>query len=212
MLSFFIRDRNAGLKAGLDLEMPGDTAICRRWILDGIKDGSLPIKVLDRAVVNILNLVDTYVTGEKADDVDFDAHHALAAEIAADCAVLMKNDGSLPLKEAENLFITGDLFVKMRYQGAGSSMINPARLTTPKDAFDAANIPYVWYRGYAENETKTKPELIREAVEKAAACDTVLVFAGLTDYVESEGADRENMCLPENQLDLIDALCEIGKK
>lgn len=207
-----MRDRNAGLKAGLDLEMPGDTAICRRWIFDGIKDGSLPVKVLDRAVVNILKLVDTYVTDERPGDIDFDEHHALAAEIAADCAVLMKNDGSLPLMKTEKLFITGDLFVKMRYQGAGSSMINPARLTTPKDAFDAADIPYVWYRGYAENDTKTRPELIWEAVEKAEACDTVLVFAGLTDYVESEGADRENMCLPKNQLDLIDALCNMGKK
>ncbi|MGN1025975.1 MAG: glycoside hydrolase family 3 N-terminal domain-containing protein, partial [Faecousia sp.] len=79
-----VHERVPGLKAGLDLEMPGDTAICRRWILDGVKDGSLPMEVLDQAVSNILRLVDTYVTGEKAPEADFDTHHALAADIAAD--------------------------------------------------------------------------------------------------------------------------------
>lgn len=207
-----IHERVPALKAGLDLEMPGDTAICRRWILDGVAEGTLPMAVLDQAVFNILKLVDTYVTGEKAPEADFDAHHALAADIAADSAVLMKNDGSLPLTGTGNLLVVGDLFEKMRYQGAGSSMICPARLTTPKEAFDERNISYTWCRGYAENKTQPQPELVQEAVKKAEAADTVLVFAGLTDYVESEGADRENMRLPENQLALIDALCGTGKK
>lgn len=201
-----------GLKAGLDLEMPGDTAICRKWILDSIEDGSLPMSVLDDAVRNILRLAARYENNPKGTPADFAAHNALAAEIAEDCAVLLKNSGILPLRKEERYLVAGDLFVRMRYQGAGSSMINPTSVTTPKDAFDAKNIGYEFVRGYKENELAADPALIKEATEKAMRYDTVLVFAGLTDYVESEGGDRENMCLPENQLALIDALAKTGKK
>ena len=184
-----IKDRVAGLKAGLDLEMPGDAAICRKWILDGIKDGSLPPEALDKACRNVLRLVDAYVQSADETPVDFDAHHALAAEIAEACAVLMKNDGALPLNAGAKLHIAGELFENMRYQGAGSSMIKPARLTTTKDAFEARGVASV----------------------PVDECDTILYFAGLTDEYESEGCDRENMDLPAQQLGEIDALCKSGK-
>ncbi len=184
-----MHDRVESLKAGLDLEMPGDTAICRRWILDGIKDGTLPAEDLDNACRNILNWIDTYVKPADPKPVDWDAHHALAAEIAADCAVLLKNDGILPLKATDKLHIAGELFGNMRYQGAGSSMINPARLTTPKDAFTAHGVRSV----------------------PMEECDTILYFAGLTDEYESEGCDREDMKLPEKQLREIDTLTKTGK-
>ena len=184
-----MHDRVASLKAGLDLEMPGDTAICRRWILDGIKDGTLPMEDLDNACRNILNWIDKYVKPADPAPVNWDAHHALAAEIAADSAVLMKNDGTLPFSGAEKLHIAGELFANMRYQGAGSSMINPARLTTPKDAFTAHGVQ-------------------NHSIED---CDTILYFCGLTDEYESEGCDREDMRLPEKQLHEIDTLLESGK-
>ncbi|PWM51884.1 MAG: glycosyl hydrolase [Bacillota bacterium] len=206
-----MHDRVRSLRAGLDLEMPGDTAICRKWILDGVKDGSLPMGVLDEAVKNVLTLVEKYVRAHP-DDCDFEANDCLACKIAEDSAVLLKNDGILPLDEKEKLFVCGDLFEKMRYQGAGSSMINPTKLTTPKDAFDAAGIRYSYARGYAENSTTTNGALLREALEAAKRYKKVLVFAGLTDYVESEGCDREDMRFPENQLALIDALINAGKQ
>ncbi len=207
-----MHNRVESLKAGLDLETPGDTAICRKWLLDGVKDGSLDIKHLDKAVVNILKLIDKYANTKKAETVDWDKHHALAAEIAEDSAVLMKNDGSLPLSKNEKLLIVGDLFDKMRYQGAGSSMINPYRLTTPKNAFDENGVSYEFVKGYSENQLKPQDDLISEALEKAKSYDKVLVFAGLTDYVESEGGDRESLSLPENQSALIDAIVNTGKK
>ncbi len=185
-----MHDRVASLKAGLDLEMPGDTAICRRWILDGIADGSLPMEDLDKACRNILKWIDAYVKPADPTEPDWQAHHALAAEIAADSAVLMKNDGVLPFSGAEKLHVEGELFEKMRYQGAGSSMINPTMVTTPKDAFER--------RGVKDHSI--------------GACDTILVFAGLTDLYESEGGDRENMRLPADQLGLIDRMCDTGKK
>ena len=185
-----MRERVASLKAGLDLEMPGDTAICRRWILDGIKDGSLPMDDLDKACRNILRWIDKYVRPADKTQVDWEAHHRLAADIAADCAVLMKNDGVLPLSGSEKLHITGELFENMRYQGAGSSLINPSMLTTPKDAFDERDIVSV----------------------PLDESDVVLVFAGLTDYQESESCDRDDMRMADDQLKLIDEMCESGKK
>ncbi len=185
-----VRDRVAGIRAGQDLEMPGDTDICRRRILDALADGSLPPEDLDKACRNILRWIDRYVKNADPAPVDWDSHHALAAEIAADCAVLLKNDGTLPLSGNEKLHIAGGLFETMRYQGAGSSMINPARITTPKEAFDAHGV-----------KSAPLPE-----------SDVVLVFAGLTDEYESEGGDREHMRLPENQLREIDALCGEGRK
>lgn len=205
-------DRVKGVAAGLDLEMPGDTAICRKWIIDSVKDGTLKTEELDKAVENVLRLVQRYEKNPKGVDVDWEAHNALAAEIAEDCAVLLKNDGVLPLDKSERILVVGDLFDKMRYQGAGSSMINPTFLTTPKTAFDKQKVTYKFCRGYAENKLEADDKLIAEAVAKANGYDKVLVFAGLTDYVESEGGDRENMKLPENQLAVIDALIKAGKK
>jgi beta-glucosidase len=185
-----MHDRVASLKAGLDLEMPGDTAICRRRILDGVADGTLPAEDLDKACRNILNWVDRYSKPADPKPVDWDAHHALAAEIAADSAVLLKNDGVLPLSGTEKLHIAGELFANMRYQGAGSSMIRPTKVTTPKNAFEAHGV-----KTYALEDS-----------------DTVLIFAGLTDEYESEGCDREDMRLPESHLRLIDELAASGKK
>lgn len=206
-----MHDRLASLRAGLDLEMPGDTAVCRRQILDGIKDGSLSMEDLDKAAANVLHLAEKYAKAHE-DDCDFAANDALARAVAADCAVLLKNDGILPLSEGEELFVCGDLFEKMRYQGAGSSMINPIKLTTPKQAFDDMGVKYTFARGYAENETAAEQTYIDEALALAAPFQKALVFAGLTDYVESEGADRESMRLPANQLALIEALCRAGKQ
>ena len=203
-------DRVEGVKAGLDLEMPGDTTYCRKSIIDAVANGSLPVEKLDGAVERVLRLVDR--SGKGGGEVDFDAHDKLSAEIAADCAVLLKNDGILPLKESESFFVCGELFEKMRYQGSGSSMINPTRLTPPKAAFDKRNIDYEYCHGYRESGQASDEKLLWEAGVRAEAYGKIIVFAGLTDYVESEGADRESMALPENQLELIDTLISTGKQ
>ena len=204
-------DRIKMLQAGLDLEMPGDTDICRKWIIDGIKSGELAEETLDKAVENVLKLAYKHEE-QKIEQTDFAAHDFLAEEIAEDCAVLMKNDGTLPLSAEKTYFVVGELFEKMRYQGSGSSMINPWRLTAPKTAFDNAGVKYEYCKGYKENQIAADKALIDEALKCAEKYDTALVFIGLTDYVESEGCDRENMRLPENQLALIDALIKTGKK
>lgn len=205
-------ERVKGITAGLDLEMPGDTDICRKWIIDAVADGTLEMEDLDKAVENVLRCVNRYENNPKGIDVDWEAHNELAAEIAEDCAVLLKNDGMLPLDKNDKLLIVGDLFDKMRYQGAGSSMINPTVLTTPQTAFDKQNVGYRFCKGYSENKLAPEDKLIAEAVAEAKSYDKILVFAGLTDYVESEGCDRADMQLPENQLAVIEALLKLGKQ
>lgn len=205
-----MRDRVASIKAGLDLEMPGDSLACRKEIFDGIKTGSLSMEELDECVKRVLSLV--YKVEPKKEIAQFEEHNELCARISEDCAVLMENDGTLPLDKNEKILVVGELFDKMRYQGAGSSMINPAYLTTPKNAFERMGIRYEYFKGYAENQTDVCPELVTEAIKASEDYDKVLVFCGLTDYVESEGEDRASMSLPQNQTDLIEKLIDKGKK
>ena len=204
-------DRLKMLRSGLDLEMPGDTPICRKWIIDGVSDGTLEMSVLDEAVKNVLTLVQKH-ENDKIEKADFASHHELAKQIAIDSAVLLKNDGILPLDKNGEYLVVGELFERTRYQGSGSSMINPAFLSTPKSAFDDAGVKYTYVKGYKENQIKKDNALMADAIAKASEYESILIFAGLTDYVESEGADRDDMCLPENQLALIDALVKLGKK
>ena len=206
-----VHDRVQGVQAGLDLEMPGDT-ICRDWIIQAVKDGRLSEADLDKVAERMIAFVDKWHTEDKVENCDFKAHHGLAAEVAKDCAVLLKNDGIFPLNAKEKVLVVGDLFEKMRYQGSGSSMINPTQLVTPKNAFDSRGIEYAYSKGYSENKTAVEAELLKEAVAMAEKFEKVVVFAGLTDYVESEGGDRDDMLLPENQCTLIDALVKTGKK
>lgn len=185
-----VHDRVKGLQAGLDLEMPGDTAVCRKQILDGLKDGSLKEEDLNLACANLLTFIDRYVKDEEKTPVDWQAHHQLAGKIAADCAVLLKNDGILPLSKETKIHAEGELFANMRYQGAGSSMIHARQLTSVKQAFEGKGIR----TDYSIEE-----------------CDVILVCAGLRDEYESEGCDRKDMKLPQDQLKLIDQLTKTDK-
>ena len=205
-------DRVLGVKSGLDLEMPGDTPICRKWLYDAVNDGSLDIKDLDKAVRNVLTLVNNHVNDEKTASADWEKHNELAKEIATQGAVLFKNEGMLPLKENESLLVVGELFERMRYQVAGSSLITPALHSSPKDAFDKHNITYKYVKGYKVNETDPNEALIKEVVVASKDYDKIILFVGLTDISETEGGDRYDMCLSPNQLALINALVKEGKK
>ena len=201
-----IHDRTRGLISGVDLEMPGDTPICKKMLYEQ-SDNSAVMAALDESVRRILTLIEKY--GERSTyTVDFDRHHELARRIAEDSAVLLKNNGVLPLCPKENITVIGELFENMRYQGSGSSMICPTRLTTPKNAFDMRGISYTYYEGYSKDEKEHSRRL--EALAQLKAGDKALLFLGLTDEIESEGVDRENMNLPKEQLATVDALIKKG--
>ncbi len=205
-------DRKKMLEAGCDLEMPGDTAVCRAWILEGIEDKSLSQEALDAAVRNVLRTVDRFEP-TISPSPEFEDHDPLALKIALSSAVLLQNDGILPLKKEEPLIVLGDLFAKMRYQGSGSSMIHPRNLVTPKDAFDEAKAPYLYARGYSSSKEEADPSLEEEAKRLLKGNEkTCLLFLGLTDLTESEGADRESLALPANQVSLLRLALASNKK
>ena len=205
-------NRVLGVKSGLDLEMPGDTPICRKWLFDAVNNNELPEKYLDEAVTNVLKLVEVHCNDKKSDTVDWDLHHELAKDIAVEGAVLLKNDGLLPLRKEEKLLVIGEMFEKMRYQGAGSSLICPSRSSSVKDAFDQNNISYKYSKGYSLRNDFVDETIIKEAVEASREFDKVILFLGLTDDSESEGGDRLDMSLPKNQLALVDAFVKENKQ
>lgn len=208
-------DRVAGVRVGMDLDMPGNVWDNRRSIVDAVRNGMLSRDDLDRAVANVLRLVEASQSGKAAipaQDVLFKKNHQLAVDLAADSAVLLKNNGVLPLSGKERLLVVGELFEKPRFQGAGSSGMNPTQVVSPKDAFDQAGISYTYLPGYHVNSAQSDASWAEQAVAAAAEADVILVFAGLTDDFESEGFDRKDLSIPACQLQLIDSLARCGKR
>ena len=205
-------DRVAGIRAGEDLEMPGDTAVSLKKVYDALSDGSLSEDEANACVTRILAATERFASASKTESFDRDRHSELAAEVAADSAVLMKNDGTLPLDITKPVCVIGELFEKMRYQGSGSSMISPTKVVTHKDAFDARGIRYEYARGYSAGVDPAEGKPVAEAVALAGKYNIVLLYLGLTDLAESEGGDRAHMRLPGDQLELVNALMQTGKK
>ncbi len=208
-----VNDRVAGLIAGLDLEMPGDIAHNRQAIVDAVREGRLSEETLDIAVRRVLRLVCTVLQNKKDENVPpFEENSTLACRIATESAVLLKNqDGTLPLAPDGEYLVVGELFEKMRYQGAGSSLLNPWKLITPRDAFVSEGIRFHYEKGYEAACFTPDDRLEALALEKAKAATTVLFFGGLTEDAESEGFDRAHMLLPENQRRLLGKLIAAGK-
>ena len=208
-----VNDRVEGLKSGLDLEMPGDIAHNRQMLLDAVNNGTLPMDVVDTAVRRVLEIVKRGSELEVDEENRFLAHADLAKRIAVDSAVLMKNENNaLPLSPDESYLVVGEMFEKMRYQGAGSSLIRPYQLTTPKAAFDAHGVNYEYEQGYNVYSFDEDASLASRAFMRAMNVDTIIFFGGLSEYAESEGFDRKTLDLPENQMKLLRELSELGKK
>ena len=204
--------RNTALNNGCDLEMPGMTPCNIKLLYDSVKNGALKEETLNKSIERLIDLRNrTDIKEKKA--CNFDDHYKIALDIALEGAVLLKNDNNaLPLSKEEKVLVMGGLFTTMRYQGAGSSMLNPILLKNHVKAFEELGINYEYVLGYKENEVDPDVSLEKEALEKAKEYETILFYGGLNDYVESEGFDRDNMLLPNNQLSLIDKLVKLNKK
>lgn len=206
-------DRVRSLEAGCELDMPGDTPHNRRAILDAVRSGSLHPEVLDEAVRRMLTLVlKRRMAEDPAITHDSAAHAALSCEIATAGAVLLANDGILPLDAAGEVVVVGEMFERMRFQGAGSSLINPTSTVSPREAFDARRVRYRYTRGYRSLSMARDAKLEDEAVAAVGAGDTVLFFGGLNDLEESEGFDRASMRMGENQTALLERLLDTGAR
>ena len=198
------------LKAGLELEMPSSNGENDKKIVAAVQSGALDEKVLDRAVERILTIVYKFEDNKNPDAVwDLDADHELSREIAHETIVLLKNeDNILPLSSDKKVAFIGKYAKHPRYQGGGSSHINSKKITSAVDAVaEYAQISYA--QGFNDDVDVIDEKLISEAVDVAKACDIAVVFAGLPDSFESEGFDREHMCIPNCQNELIDKICEV---
>ncbi|MDR1806014.1 MAG: glycoside hydrolase family 3 C-terminal domain-containing protein [Clostridium sp.] len=207
-----VNDRVSGVIAGNDLEMPSSFGLRTREILEAVKEGRLEEKQIDERVEKILELIAKSIPNlEKKWSYDPAAHHALARKIAAQSMVLLSNKGGLlPIKPDTELAVIGEMAVAPRYQGSGSSQINPPRLDSFCGCLDEAGIKYTYAPGYKkQNGKKDDPyALIPQAVQAAKTAKLALVFIGLTEDYESEGFDRTSMELPPQHNALVEAVVQ----
>jgi beta-glucosidase len=213
-----VHDRVAALRAGLDLEMPPHHGVSDVAVVEAVRAGELDEAVLDRSVRRVLELVARSQPALRAGaaEVDVDAHHALARRAAQRSAVLLRNDGDvLPLRPAagQTLAVIGAFATDPRFQGAGSSQVNPTRVDVPLDELTAAvgtDVAVRFARGYPlDDDAAAVTGLRDEAVALAAEADHVVAFLGLPASDESEGFDRVDMDLPAAQAALVEALATV---
>ncbi|MFZ2528414.1 MAG: glycoside hydrolase family 3 C-terminal domain-containing protein [Rhodococcus sp. (in: high G+C Gram-positive bacteria)] len=203
-----VADRVSALAAGLDLEMPSTGGRTDTELVAAVRAGTLDESVLDTAAGRVVDLVRKAAAGAQPDATyDADAHHALAREVAAASVVLLRNEGGLlPLAADANVAVIGELARTPRYQGAGSSLINPTRLDNALDEIRAlASVDVPFAAGYG-SDGSVSTDLTTDATAVASTADTVLLFLGVPAELESEGFDRDDLELPAAQLDLLDAV------
>ncbi len=200
-----VKDRVNGLLAGLDLEMPGGPGTQDAQIVEAVKSGRLEESVLDEAVRNVLQFVFDYQEQRHPEAAyPRDEHHKLAVSMEQACAVLLKNEGSLPLSGGQKVAFIGEFAQVPRYQGGGSSHINTSRTVSAVAAAEGRDVSFAL--GYRAHDAKPDEVLMAEAVQAAQKADVAVIFAGLPDAFESEGADRATLAMPENQNALIAAV------
>ncbi|MGB3730409.1 glycoside hydrolase family 3 C-terminal domain-containing protein [Microbacterium sp.] len=209
-----VNDRVAALVAGLDLEMPGGGGDTDAQIVAAVEAGTIDESVLDTAAGRVVELVGrAQQRPGAAGALDVDAHHALAREVAGRSIVLLKNDDALlPLAPTASIALIGEFARTPRFQGGGSSHINPTRVDTALDAFrEAAGDRVGFAPGFAFDGSDADA-LRAEAVALASGSDVAVVFLGLTDAEESEGFDREHIDLPAGQVELLDAVLAVNPR
>lgn len=206
-----VDDRPLGIEAGLDLEMPTSNGKNDVLIVEAVNSGKLSMESLDKCVRRVLELINRAEEADSTAVWDKEKHHQLAAKIAAECAVLLKNDDNiLPLDASKKIAFIGEFAQKPRFQGGGSSHINSFKITSALDAVaEYADVTYA--QGFITSEDKTDEKFLAEAVEAAKKSDIAVIFAGLPDSFESEGFDRRHMRMPECQLELIRRVREVNE-
>lgn len=207
-----VNDRVEDLKAGLDLEMPTSNGLTDKMIVEAVKNGSLDEAVLDKAVENILALVDRFEASRDNTAVfDRDVDHELARKAAEECIVLLKNESALPLKKEETVAFIGEFAKAPRFQGGGSSHINSHKVESAWDFVqqrEELKGKVKFAQGYTTKTDAIDEQMIAEAAALAKTADKAVLFVGLPDSYESEGFDRKHMRMPECQNALIEAVAK----
>ena len=204
-------DRVQGLIAGNDLEMPTSGGYNDKKIADAVRKGRLSVDMLDRRVDALLDLIFKSEKALGCYTYDKKAHHELAHKVAAQSMVLLKNeDNILPIQKGKKVAVIGELARSPRYQGAGSSQINPTELTDAFSALIKEGYQPLYSPGYDKKSKGISQLLINDACALAKKSDVVILFIGLTEDYEAEGYDRTTLDLPAAHNRLAEEICEVN--
>ena len=208
-------DHALGVKNGSTLEMPAPGGDSVRELLAAVESGKISESDIDARLSELLPLVfDTKAALDAAPrEFDAAAHHALARRAAAESLVLLKNEGSLlPLAAGSKVAVLGDFAKNPRYQGAGSSMVNSTQVDVLLDKLIDSELNVIGYQQGFDRHGKPDAALQKSACELATQADTVILCMGLDEIAESEGLDRSNLRLAQNQVDLLQAVAAVNPK
>ena len=208
-------DHALGVKNGSTLEMPAPGGDSVRELLAAVESGKISESDIDARLSELLPLVfDTKAALDAAPrEFDAAAHHALARRAAEESLVLLKNEGSLlPLAAGSKVAVIGDFAKNPRYQGAGSSMVNSTQVDVLLDKLIDSELNVIGYQQGFDRHGKPDAALQKSACELATQADTVILCMGLDEIAESEGLDRSNLRLAQNQLDLLQAVAAVNPK
>ena len=208
-------DHALGVKNGSTLEMPAPGGDSVRELLAAVESGKISESDIDARLSELLPLVfDTKAALDAAPRAfDAAAHHALARRAAEESLVLLKNEGSLlPLAAGSKVAVIGDFAKNPRYQGAGSSMVNSTQVDVLLDKLIDSELNVIGYQQGFDRHGKPDAALQKSACELATQADTVILCMGLDEIAESEGLDRSNLHLAQNQVDLLQAVATVNPK
>ena len=208
-------DHAEGVRAGSHLEMPTTSGDSDEELIQAVTDGTIDERLIDKRLDELLDVI--FSAGSAVERVsgkafDVEAHHLMAEKASAESIVLLKNeDAILPLKKGTKVALIGDFAETPRYQGAGSSIVNPTKIYSTKEmikhfALEVSGFEQGYTRVGQEN-----PALQNKAVELAEKADVVLLYLGLNEISEAEGLDRSHMKMPENQISLLHAIEKVNK-
>ena len=191
-----------GFFAGCDLNMPGGSTYMHDEVLKAVRDGRLDEKYIDNSVRRILELYEKSAAARREFTADYEDHHETALKTALQGAVLLKNNGVLPLC-TDDIALIGYKHEKTRHQGAGSSHINPVKLINIRDA-----VPSAPYFPCCDEHGNVTEHALKKAAELAASCRTAVVAAGLPESFEAESFDRDNLKLPDGMNRMIETVAD----
>lgn len=204
-------DMGRAYAAGLDLEMPSGGKFHEDMTVKAVQEGVLPESELNRACVNVAELVTKCGAEKPQTEVDYlIKHDEIARQVETESAVLLKNDGVLPLGRGGKILVVGELAEKPRYQGAGSSHVN-ATARNFLNVLTDNGVDFDYARGYSVKGDKPDVKLEEQAVENGCKYNAILFFGGLTDDFEGEGYDRGKLDIPECQQRLLQRLHTVNK-
>lgn len=207
-------DRVEGLIAGNELEMPTTDGETNRDIINAIRSGRIKEEVLDECVDRLLELIFETTEALESSQIKINnkKHHEMAQKAAEESIVLLKNeDKILPIKEGKKVAVIGDFAKEPRYQGAGSSVVNPTSIDNTIGCIKEFGISYIGYEQGFNRYGKKDKKKIDNACSLAKEADIVLLYIGLDEVTEAEGLDRQDMKIPQNQIDLLNELYEVNK-